>query len=224
MGGNGPHSGARNSSFGLATLRRDGYAAVRASATTSDPSPPLNPVAEHAGILSLAPIGWTQPGSRPSAHAAPDPVQVHGSGTLVTAKLKVTAPRLTVTADFSGSPQTGSEPPSPPCSLRRPPSHRPSTQLQHSPQAAACRLVSLPRRRTRRWACSPTSRYRSPRMRPTHPSTSRAAPPSRPSWDRRWSSWCAPRSPQHSPFTHTRTRTRTLTLSALLGSGAYAPG
>ena len=40
MGGNGPHSGARNSSFGLATLRRDGYAAVRASATTSDPSPP----------------------------------------------------------------------------------------------------------------------------------------------------------------------------------------
>ena len=38
MGGNGPHSGARNSSFGLATLRRDGYAAVRASATTSDPS------------------------------------------------------------------------------------------------------------------------------------------------------------------------------------------
>ena len=38
MGGNGPHSGARNSSFGLATLRRDGYAAVRTSATTSGPS------------------------------------------------------------------------------------------------------------------------------------------------------------------------------------------
>ena len=113
MGGNGPHSGARNSSFGLATLRRDGYAAVRASATTSDPSPPLSPVAEHAGILSLAPVGWAQPGSRPSAHAAPDPVQVHGSGTLVTAKLKVTAPRLTVTADFYGSPQTGSAPPQP---------------------------------------------------------------------------------------------------------------
>ena len=66
-------------------------------------------MAEQAGILSLAPIGWEQPGSRPSAHAAPDPVQVHGSGTLVTAKLKVTAPRLTVTADFSGSPQTGPE-------------------------------------------------------------------------------------------------------------------
>ena len=70
-------------------------------------------MAEHAGILSLAPIGWAQPGSRPSAHAAPDPVQVHGSGTLVTAKLKVTAPRLTVTADFYGSPQTGSAPPQP---------------------------------------------------------------------------------------------------------------
>ncbi len=70
-------------------------------------------MAEHAGILSLAPIGWEQPGPRPSAHAAPDPVQVHGSGTLVTAKLKVTAPRLTVTADFYGSPQTGSAPPQP---------------------------------------------------------------------------------------------------------------
>jgi len=31
MGGNGPHSGARNSSFALATLRADGYAALRGS-------------------------------------------------------------------------------------------------------------------------------------------------------------------------------------------------
>lgn len=32
MGGNGPHSGARNSSFGLATLRPDGFAALTAEA------------------------------------------------------------------------------------------------------------------------------------------------------------------------------------------------
>ena len=31
MGGNGPHSGARNSSFALATLRKDGYAALSGS-------------------------------------------------------------------------------------------------------------------------------------------------------------------------------------------------
>eukprot|EP00900_Chrysochromulina_parva_P003258 jgi/Chrpa1/12933/Chrysochromulina_OHIO_Genome00022119-RA len=31
MGGNGPHSGARNSSLGLATLRRDGYASLMGS-------------------------------------------------------------------------------------------------------------------------------------------------------------------------------------------------
>ena len=30
MGGNGPHSGARNSSFGLATLRKDGFAGLSA--------------------------------------------------------------------------------------------------------------------------------------------------------------------------------------------------
>ena len=31
MGGNGPHSGYRNSSLGLATLRRDGYASLMGS-------------------------------------------------------------------------------------------------------------------------------------------------------------------------------------------------
>jgi hypothetical protein len=34
---------------------------------------------------------------------------VHGSGTFFTAKLKVTAPRLTATADFSGALPTESE-------------------------------------------------------------------------------------------------------------------
>ena len=31
MGGNGPHTGARNSSFALATLRPDGFASIRGS-------------------------------------------------------------------------------------------------------------------------------------------------------------------------------------------------
>ena len=31
MGGNGPHNGARNSSFALATLREDGFAGVAGS-------------------------------------------------------------------------------------------------------------------------------------------------------------------------------------------------
>jgi len=35
MAGNGPHSGDRNSSFGLATLRRHGYAGVRGSGTAT---------------------------------------------------------------------------------------------------------------------------------------------------------------------------------------------
>ena len=38
MGGNGPHSGERNSSFGLATLRADGYAGVRGHGVFRTPS------------------------------------------------------------------------------------------------------------------------------------------------------------------------------------------
>eukprot|EP00966_Prymnesium_polylepis_P126585 2927293-Prymnesium_polylepis.1 len=38
MGGDGPHSGARKSSFALATLRPDGYAAVRGHGTFRTPS------------------------------------------------------------------------------------------------------------------------------------------------------------------------------------------
>ena len=34
-GGNGPHNGARNSSFALATLRADGYAGVRGTGDAS---------------------------------------------------------------------------------------------------------------------------------------------------------------------------------------------
>ena len=62
MGGNGPHSGERNSSFGLATLRPDGYAALR------------------------------------------------GTGSFLTARLRVTGSTLTATADFhneAGSLQIG---------------------------------------------------------------------------------------------------------------------
>ena len=112
MGGNGPHSGTRNSSFGLATLRRDGYAAVRASATTSDPSS-FNPnlvTTSNYTPEPVIPISPPNPQLRPSAQT-PDPLQVHGSGTFFTVKLKVTAPRLTATADFAGSMQTESETP-----------------------------------------------------------------------------------------------------------------
>ena len=69
MGGNGPHSGARNSSFGLATLRRDGYAAVRASATTSDPSS-FNPnlvTTSNYTPEPVIPISPPNPQLRPSA-------------------------------------------------------------------------------------------------------------------------------------------------------------
>ena len=79
MGGNGPHSGARNSSFGLATLRRDGYAAVRASATTSDPSSfnpnlvttlrPAIPLSPSSRFLRLTLNSGLQPRPRPSPGA-----------------------------------------------------------------------------------------------------------------------------------------------------------
>ena len=75
MGGNGPHSGARNSSFGIATLRRDGYAAVRASATP-DPSSCPQPLSLSQTVpLGLIPIlcltlnSGLQPNPRPSPGA-----------------------------------------------------------------------------------------------------------------------------------------------------------
>lgn len=72
MGGNGPHSGARNSSFGLATLRRDGYAAVRTWLLPYLLSPylpwpqPLTPTLRliQAVPLSLTPV--TLPNSQPN--------------------------------------------------------------------------------------------------------------------------------------------------------------
>ena len=51
MGGNGPHSGARNSSLGLATLRADGYAALTAD----------GPTGHDAGSVFTVPILCTGP-------------------------------------------------------------------------------------------------------------------------------------------------------------------
>ena len=180
MGGNGPHSGARNSSFGLATLRRDGYAAVRASATTSDPSSfnpnlvttlrPAIPLSPSPRFLRLTLNSGLQPSPRPSpgawlGHLLHHQAQSH--------RATPHRHRRLCRSDFACRLNLS------PHSNPSPPRHRPSTQHQLSPQAAACRLVSSPRRRTRRQACSPTSRYRSPLMQPTHPSNLRAAPPSR---------------------------------------------
>ena len=51
MGGNGPHSGARNSSLGLATMRADGYAALTAN----------GPTGHDAGSIFTVPVLCTGP-------------------------------------------------------------------------------------------------------------------------------------------------------------------
>ena len=76
MGGNGPHSGARNSSFALATLRKDGYAALSGSGTVTtvavlclgkhltvtvdfDEVAPSSAVSLRVGVKSSATLGMT---------------------------------------------------------------------------------------------------------------------------------------------------------------------
>eukprot|EP01043_Picozoa_sp_COSAG02_P037712 COSAG02_NODE_2850_length_7897_cov_2.970633_7_plen_568_part_00 len=76
MGGNGPHSGARNSSFALATLRKDGYAALSGSGTVTtvpilcsgkhltvtvdfDEAAPSSAMSLQVGVKSSAALGVT---------------------------------------------------------------------------------------------------------------------------------------------------------------------
>ena len=83
MGGNGPHSGARNSSLGLATLRADGFAALAADGPTGHDAGSIFSVPllctgatlvatldVHEGSLGGAvQIGIAGPGSEPSLDA-----------------------------------------------------------------------------------------------------------------------------------------------------------
>ena len=66
MGGNGPHSGARNSSLGVATMRADGYAALTAAGAGSVFTVPL--LCTGATLLATVDVylgwhGWPRDGT-----------------------------------------------------------------------------------------------------------------------------------------------------------------